>query len=206
MRDGFQTQRINYDELGFKMIVKAKINHLLITVGNLLLNYGYYNRVRPALYRLAGIKIGIGTIITGPLTMRADTTQNLKIGTNTYFNTETRFGIQESEITIGTNVLVGPRVSFESASHQTIYIEGVGREFYTKEIKVLDRSWIGAGVITLQGVTIGEGSIVAAGSVVTKDVENNTMVGGVPARLLKKLDVDSVKLQSKTTEPSGNCE
>ena len=142
----------------------------------------------------------MGTIITGPLTMRADTTQNLNIGANTYFNTETRFGIQESEITIGDNVLVGPIVSFESASHHTIYEEGVGRGLYTKEIKVKDRSWIGAGVIILQGVTIGEGSIVAAGSVVTKDVENNTMVGGVPARLLKNLGVDSVKPQSNTSE------
>ena len=103
------------------MIVKATINHFLITVGNLLPKYGYYNRVRPVFYRLAGIKIGRGKIITGPLTMRADTTQNLNIGANSYFNTETRFGIQESEITIGNNVLVGPRVSFESASHQTIY-------------------------------------------------------------------------------------
>ena len=116
----------------------------------------------------------MGTIITGPLTMRADTTQNLNIGANTYFNTETRFGIQESEITIGDNVLVGPIVSFESASHHTIYEEGVGRGLYTKEIKVKDRSWIGAGVIILQG--------------------------GVPARLLKNLGDDSVKPQSNTSE------
>lgn len=57
----------------------------------------------------------------------------------------------------------------------------------TKAIKVCDNAWIGMHAIILKGVTIGEGAIVAAGSVVTKDVEPWTMVGGNPARFIKKL-------------------
>ena len=48
--------------------------------------------------------------------------------------------------------------------------------------------WLGAGAIILPGVTVGENSIVAAGAVVTKDVPSNTIVGGVPARFIKKID------------------
>ena len=49
--------------------------------------------------------------------------------------------------------------------------------------------WIGANATVLAGVNIGDGAVVAAGAVVTKDVEPNTIVGGVPAKLLKKIDV-----------------
>lgn len=55
------------------------------------------------------------------------------------------------------------------------------------KIKICDKAWIGARCIILKGVTIGEGAVVAAGSVVTKDVEPWTMVGGNPARIIKKL-------------------
>jgi maltose O-acetyltransferase len=107
------------------------------------------------------------------------------IGSNTYLNSETRFGCENSNIIIGNNVLIGPRVSFESASHNIIYDELEGRKMYTKEIKIADKVWIGAGVIVLQGVTLGEGSVVAAGAVVNKDVEPYTIVGGIPAKLIR---------------------
>ena len=126
--------------------------------------------------------------MTGPLSLRADTTNKIFIGNNTYFNSETRFGCQEDKIIIGNNVLIGPRVSFESASHSVTYEEGKGRGFFTKEIVIQDKVWIGAGVIVLQGVTIEEGAVVAAGAVVNKDVKRYTVVGGVPARVLKELD------------------
>ena len=56
-----------------------------------------------------------------------------------------------------------------------------------KPIHIEDKVWLGANVTILPGVTIGEGAIVAAGAVVTKDVESRTVVGGVPARFIKKV-------------------
>ena len=56
-----------------------------------------------------------------------------------------------------------------------------------KPIHIEDKVWLGANVTILQGVTIGEGAIVAAGAVVTKDVEPKTVVGGIPAKLIKRL-------------------
>ena len=55
-------------------------------------------------------------------------------------------------------------------------------------IHIKDRVWIGANATVVPGVTIGENSIVAAGAVVTKDVPPNTIVGGVPAKVLKRID------------------
>ena len=127
--------------------------------------------------------------MTGPLSLRADTTHKIFIGEDTYFNSETRFGCQDSDIKIGNNVLVGPRVSFESASHNVVFEEGKGRGLFTKEIIIQDKTWIGAGAIILQGVTIGEGSVVAAGAVVNKDVKKYVVVGGIPARIIKELAI-----------------
>lgn len=56
-----------------------------------------------------------------------------------------------------------------------------------KPIRIEDKVWLGANVTVLQGVTIGEGAIVAAGAVVTKDVPPRTVVGGIPAKLLRAL-------------------
>lgn len=169
------------------MIIRAIFNHLFISIGNSLPRYHSFNKIRSIFYRIAGISIGYGTIITGPLSLRVDTTKKIFIGNNTYLNSETRFGCQDDNIIIGSNVLVGPRVSFETASHNIIYEEGKGRGFFTKEIVVKDKVWIGAGVIVLQGVTIEEGAVVAAGAVVNKDVKRYTVVGGVPARVIKKI-------------------
>lgn len=58
---------------------------------------------------------------------------------------------------------------------------------FAKPIKIGDDCWLGAGVTVLPGVTIGHGCTIAAGAVVTKDVEDNCLVGGVPAKLIRKL-------------------
>lgn len=172
---------------GEQMIFKVVFNHFFISLGNSLPRYHFFNKVRPRLYRMAGLNIGVGTTMTGPLSLRADTTHKIHIGDSAYFNSETRFGCQDSAIRIGSHVLVGPRVSFESASHDLIFEEGKGRGLFTKEIVIQDKVWIGAGVIMLQGVTIEEGAVIAAGAVVNKNVNRYTVVGGVPARFIKSI-------------------
>lgn len=90
-------------------------------------------------------------------------------------------------ICIGNNVMLGPRVSLYAENHVfertdiTIKEQGVSRSYVTIE----DDCWIGSHSVILAGVTVGKGSVVAAGSVVTEDVPPYSIVAGVPARLIK---------------------
>lgn len=162
-------------------------SYLCMAVGNSLPRHSFFNLRRHIWYRAAGIQIGRGTNIAGPFDIRLDTVSKVSIGTNTYMNSSTRFGCQDDPVTIGADCLIGPRVSFETGGHNLVHDEEAGRGFFTKPIVVKDRVWIGAGAIVLQGVTIGEGAVIAAGSVVQHDVDPCTVVGGVPARKLKDI-------------------
>lgn len=96
-------------------------------------------------------------------------------------------------ISIGNNVMISPRVSIYAENHvfdspdATIKSQGVKRE----SVVIEDDCWIAANSILLAGVTIGKGSVVAAGSVVTHDVPPYSIVAGVPARLIKNRLPDS---------------
>jgi len=90
-------------------------------------------------------------------------------------------------VRIGENVIIGPNVIIHSANHKfdsiQILIRNQGHDH--KKVVINDDAWIGGGAIVLPGVSIGKGSIVAAGAVVTKNVEEYSIVGGVPAKILK---------------------
>ncbi len=168
--------------------LRTVVNHLFISWGNGLPRSSGTFAARGWAYRRAGLDIAKTARVTGPLSLRADSTRVIHVGERSYLNSETRFGAKDSEIRIGADCLIGPRVSFESASHNIDFVEGANRGAFTAPITVEDRVWIGANAVVLQGVTIGEGAVVAAGSVVTKDVAPYTLVGGLPARVIRALD------------------
>ena len=161
---------------------------IFLPLANHLPRFNFFDRVRVQLLRLAGMRLGKHTSIWGPLTVRPiGAAKNIEIGKNTFLNTEIRFGVPVEKVIIGDFVQIGPRVSFETVSHDLIPKIGGLRASYSKPIEVCDYVWIGAGSIITQGVTIGEGAVVAAGALVTKDVAPYTLVGGIPARVLKKI-------------------
>lgn len=88
-----------------------------------------------------------------------------------------------AEIIIKNNIALGPNVIFYAAGHD---VEKVGLDDVGATITVESNSWIGGNSVILQGVTVGEGAVVAAGSVVSKDVPPYSVVGGVPAKVIKK--------------------
>ncbi len=112
--------------------------------------------------------------------------ESLKIGNNSNIG-DFSFIAVRGPIDIGDNVLIGPRVSMHSENHiyedpdVPIKDQGESRIGITVE----DDVWIGAGVVILDGVRIGKGAVVAAGSVVTRNVDAYTVVGGVPASVIK---------------------
>lgn len=161
---------------------------IFLPIANHLPRLAVFDNLRPMLYRLAGMKIKGRCTIWGPLTIRPiGGAKNIEIGEGTFINTEVRFGVPQDKVLIGAHVDIGPRVMFETASHNLKYVPGEGRGGWTKPIIVEDEAWVGGGAIIMQGVTIGRGAVVAAGAVVTTDVEAETMVGGVPARVIREI-------------------
>jgi maltose O-acetyltransferase len=129
---------------------------------------------------------------SGSLTVRpVGGARNITIGHNTFINSDCSFGCPDALITIGERAQVGPGVSFETVNHGLIYEPGRGRGATHQRILVEDEVWIGAGAIITPGVRIGRGAVVMAGAVVTKDVDPYTVVGGVPARVVKNLHVEA---------------
>ena len=165
---------------------------LFLTLANNLPRLGMFDQYRYLLLRWAGIKINGKCTIWGPLTIRPiGGAKNIEIGNGTSINTEVRFGVPKDKVTIGNNVQIGPRVMFETVNHGLQYVPGKGRGPATKPIIIEDEVWIGGGAIVTQGVTIGHGSVVAAGAVVTRSVAPNTVVGGVPAKFIRRTDSEN---------------
>jgi maltose O-acetyltransferase len=92
-------------------------------------------------------------------------------------------------ILIGNDVLIGPNVILYSQNHRydLVGIKYNKQGYELKKTTIGNNVWIAANVVVLPGVTIGDNSIVAAGSVVTKDIPKNTLVGGVPAKKIKEI-------------------
>ncbi|APD87558.1 hypothetical protein BM527_16485 [Alteromonas sp. Mex14] len=113
--------------------------------------------------------------------------KSIYIGNNVSINRGSEFypswhNKATTSIRLHHNVRVGPNVKFFAAGHDT---EDINLADISGSIEVNSFVWIGGNSTILQGVTIGEGSIVAAGSVVSKDVAPYTIVGGVPAKYIK---------------------
>lgn len=108
-------------------------------------------------------------------------------GKGTFVNHSCHF-MDGGTIHIGENVFIGPFCDFYTATHPLNYADrnkGLERAL---PIVIGDNCWFGANVSVMQGVTIGAGCVIAAGSVVTKDVPENCMVAGVPATIKKRIN------------------
>ena len=94
-----------------------------------------------------------------------------------------RYGLE-----IGDRCIITPDVKIIDHDHLISPHKRKLKEYPGNKIKIGNDVWVGYNAIILKGVTIGNGAIVAAGSVVTKDVKSNTIVGGVPAKEIKKIN------------------
>lgn len=118
-----------------------------------------------------------------------DNSSQVEFGKDVFVNRKCQFhvGSKNARIVIGNSVWIGMDVCFVCPTHEIgNFKQRAGRPLYN-DIIIEDGCWIGARTTILPGVTIGEGSVVAAGSVVDKSLAPNCLWGGVPAKLLKHL-------------------
>ncbi|MCG9729711.1 sugar O-acetyltransferase [Shewanella sp. Isolate13] len=132
-------------------------------------------------------QIGEGSIIREPFFCEFG--KQISVGESSFINMGAMM-LDGAKITIGNHVMVGPSCQFYTASHEVDYLSRRRWETFCLPITIEDDVWIGGNVVINQGVTIGARSIVAAGSVVNQDVPPDSMVGGTPARLLRKLNIE----------------
>lgn len=143
---------------------------------------GTPDEVRAILGQITGSEIDPGTAIFTPLYLNYG--KHTKIGKRVFINFNCTF-LDLGGITIEDDVLIAPNVSLLTEGHPVAPEER--HSLVPKAIHIKRNAWIGANATILQGVTIGENAVVAAGAVVTKDVPDNSVVGGIPAKLIKKI-------------------
>ena len=138
------------------------------------------DEIRELFSQLSGKPVNPTLRIFPPL--YTDFGKNIQVGKNVFINGGCHFQDQGG-ITLGDDCLIGHNVVFATLNH---FIEPSERASLRPAPIVLGKNvWVGSSSTILQGVTIGDNAIIAAGSVVTKDVPANAIVGGVPAHIIR---------------------
>lgn len=119
-----------------------------------------------------------------------DCGKNITVGKNVFINAGCKFQDQGG-IILKDGALIGHNVVLATLNHS--FDPEDRATTYPSPIIIGKNVWIGANATVLPGITIGDGAIVAAGAVVTKDVPSNTVVGGVPAKIIRKIEVRKQK-------------
>jgi acetyltransferase-like isoleucine patch superfamily enzyme len=113
---------------------------------------------------------------------------SIRVGRNVFINQGCTLN-DIGGIEIGDDVMIGPRVSLITSGHP-LDPNQRRKQIVAAPIVIHRNVWLGAGAMVLQGVTVGEDSVVAAGAVVTRDVPPGTLVAGVPAQVLRPMSAD----------------
>jgi acetyltransferase-like isoleucine patch superfamily enzyme len=140
------------------------------------------DQIRDRVSEITGTQLDKSTTIFTPF--HTNFGRFIQIGKNVFINHSCSF-LDLGGIIIEDDVMIGPRVNLISESHPLDPAER--KVLVLKRILIKRNAWIGAAVTILPGVTIGENSVVAAGAVVSKDVPDNTVVAGIPAKIIKSL-------------------
>jgi len=121
-------------------------------------------------------------------TFRCDYGYNIHVGENFYANFDCVF-LDVCEIRIGDNCFIAPGVHIYTATHPLDPIERISGVEYGKPVNIGHNVWIGGKAVINPGVNIGNNVVIASGSVVIKDLPDNVVVGGNPAKIIKHIDM-----------------
>lgn len=156
-----------------------------------------YNMLRPSKTkrRIEIINLLFGSVKNQFLVeqpFRCDYGYNIHIGENFYANMGFTI-LDEATVTFGDNVLIAPNVSIYTAGHPVdVEQRNAGLE-YAYPVTIGNNVWIGGNVVILPGVTIGDNSIIGAGSIVTKSIPSNVIAIGNPCKIIKTIPMEPTK-------------
>lgn len=168
------------------MKLKTAKNILAVYLVNHVISGTYLYEEKRRLLNSAGFSLGEGTKVVGPVVCPG----KLKTGRNCWLGKNlTIHG--NGTVEIGDNCDIAPDVTFLTGGHAIGSPERRAGEGQKYTISVGDGCWIGARATLGRNITIGKGCVVAACACVMKDVPENTLVGGVPARIIRKLDEET---------------
>src|SRR6201987_3165472 len=156
------------------MAITARLNRL---------SFDDADEIRALFGELIGKKVDDSFLLIPPFYTAGG--NEIRVGRNVFINQNCTF-YDLGGLDIGDDVMIGPNVSLITAGHP---LEPSQRRAVTigKPIVIERNVWIAAGATIIGGVTVGENAVVAAGSVVTRDVPPNTLVGGNPARVIRSI-------------------
>lgn len=150
-------------------------------------SYHEPEKLRALFSRLIGQPVDESFALFPPF--HTDCGKNIHVGKNVFINMGCKFQDQGG-IFIGDGALIGHNVVLATLNHAMSPEDR--STMVPAPIHIGKKVWIGSNATVLPGVTIGDGAIVAAGAVVTRDVPENTMVGGVPARMMRTISEEDV--------------
>jgi acetyltransferase-like isoleucine patch superfamily enzyme len=162
----------------------ANVKRALTITANLnRLTFNDADKIRALFSELIGKKVDDSFLLLPPIYVHGGT--DISVGRNVFVNQNCSF-YDFGGLDIADDVLIGPNVSIITSGPA---VEPSRRRAYivSKPIVIERNVWIAAGATIIGGVTVGENSVVAAGSVVTKNVPPNTLVGGNPARVIRSI-------------------
>lgn len=167
--------------------MKTHINYINTLIFRLVPETRFFGLKR-YLIRLSGIKIGVNSRVCSSVIFSGN--GNIEIGENVWIGPQAYLAASDNAtIIIESHSGIGPQVYISTGTHEIDY-EGISSLGKGSNISVTIRegAWISARTLILPGITVGKKAIIAAGAVVSKDVEEKTMVGGVPAKFIKVLE------------------
>ena len=127
-----------------------------------------------------------GKVFTIEQPFMCDYGYNIEIGENFYSN-HNLIILDGNKVEFGDNVFIAPNCAFYTAGHPLDFERRNKGLEYAKPIKVGNNVWIGGNVVVLPGVSIGDNTVIGAGSVVNKDIPSNTVAVGNPCRVIKQI-------------------
>jgi maltose O-acetyltransferase len=143
-----------------------------------------HSNFRFYLLEFAGLRMGAGARVLSDVFFSSE---KCEIGTGSFINQGCHIDVTAEWVRIGKNVQIGPSVNIITSSHEISRTECRAGKMAAKSVTIEDGCWVGAACTILPGVTVANGCVLAAGTLVRKNTEANGLYAGVPAVLIRKL-------------------